>query len=117
MSNRAAEELRRDGMDVIWVGDWPADPGDRAILARAFREGRVLITLDKDFGELAVMDRQPHAGIVRLVEVPAREVAVTCRRVVTFYARELAEGAIVTADAKRTRVRLRAEEADDVEDA
>jgi predicted nuclease of predicted toxin-antitoxin system len=36
------------GHDVDWSGDWPADPGDEDILARAHREGRVLITLDKD---------------------------------------------------------------------
>jgi hypothetical protein len=34
----------------------------KAILGRAHREGRVLVTLDKDFGELAVVRRQPHPG-------------------------------------------------------
>jgi predicted nuclease of predicted toxin-antitoxin system len=71
-----------------------------------------LITHDKDFGELAVLQQQPHAGIVRLVDVPLSEVGFTCRRVATFYARELAEGAIVTVEAHRTRVRL----ADTVDD-
>jgi hypothetical protein len=41
--------------DVVWAGDWSEDPGDEAILARAGVEGRVLVTLDKDFGELAVV--------------------------------------------------------------
>lgn len=36
--------------DVIWAGDWDEDPGDDEILRRAYREGRVLITLDKDLG-------------------------------------------------------------------
>jgi hypothetical protein len=43
------------GHDVIWAGDWSDDPGDEAILARASEERRVLVTLDKDFGELAIV--------------------------------------------------------------
>lgn len=106
MSAAVAEELRQQGVDVVWVGDWPADPGDPAILTRAHAEGRVLITLDKDFGELAVVQRYPHAGIVRIVDVSPLEMAFTCRRVASFYARELAAGAIITVESKRTRVRL-----------
>ena len=67
MSPAAAVELRAEGHDVIWAGAWPVDPGDDEVLRRAHAEGRVLITLDKDFGELAVALRRPHAGIVRLV--------------------------------------------------
>ena len=63
----AAGRLRAAGHDVAWSGDWPADPGDEEVLARALAEGRVLVTLDKDFGELAVVRELPHAGILRLV--------------------------------------------------
>jgi len=51
----SAERLRAEGHDVIWSGDWVADPGDEEILARALQEGRVLVMLDKDFGELAIV--------------------------------------------------------------
>jgi predicted nuclease of predicted toxin-antitoxin system len=33
LSGKAATALRDSGHDVVWVGDWPADPGDAAILA------------------------------------------------------------------------------------
>jgi len=46
--------LRNAGHDVVWSGDWDNDPGDEAILALAYQEQRVLVTLDKDFGELAL---------------------------------------------------------------
>ncbi len=52
---KACAELKAAGHDVVWSGNWPKDPGDEEILAQAQREGRVLVTLDKDFGELAVM--------------------------------------------------------------
>ena len=105
MSPIVAEELRAEGFDVVWVGDWPRDPGDPAILARAYEEGRVLITLDNDFGELAVARKHPHVGLVRLVDVPLPETTATCRRVMSFYARELAAGAIIVVEKGRTRVR------------
>ncbi len=47
--------LTHAGHDVIWVGDWNEDHGDAEILARAIDEARVLVTLDKDFGELATV--------------------------------------------------------------
>jgi predicted nuclease of predicted toxin-antitoxin system len=105
MSPVVADELRAEGTDVVWVGDWPRDPGDPAILAQAYREGRVLITLDNDFGELIVARKHPHVGLVRLVDVPLAETTATCRQVVSFYARELAEGAIIVVEKGRTRVR------------
>jgi predicted nuclease of predicted toxin-antitoxin system len=64
----AVAELRAAGHDVVWVGDWPADPGDERILAVAAAEGRVLVTLDNDFGELVVLHRQPSAGIIRIID-------------------------------------------------
>ncbi len=69
--SRARPEIEAAGHDVLWAGDWPEDPGDEQILARAHAEGRVLVTLDKDFGELAIVAGQPHAGIVRLVGLRA----------------------------------------------
>src|SRR5262252_5266692 len=63
--------LRAAGHDVEWSGDWPEDPGDDEILQRALAAGRVLVTLDKDFGELAVVRRRVHCGIVRLVNLSA----------------------------------------------
>jgi len=67
----AVARLRAAGHDVVWSGDWPADPGDEDILAHALAEGRVLVTLDKDFGELAIVRELPHAGILRLVGLSA----------------------------------------------
>jgi predicted nuclease of predicted toxin-antitoxin system len=66
------------GHDVIWAGDWPEDPGDDAILAMANAEGRVLVTLDNDFGELAVIQGRPHRGIIRLVGISATRQAAAC---------------------------------------
>jgi len=59
------------GHAVEWVGDWPADPGDEEILAYAASSRAVLITIDKDFGELAVVRGLPPAdqrAVLKLVD-------------------------------------------------
>lgn len=101
----AAVTLRSEGHDVTWAGDWREDPGDREILRRAHLEGRILVTLDKHFGELAIIQNQPHSGIIRLVGFAVREQASACQAVLTLYADELRRGALVTADPAKVRIR------------
>ncbi|MCC7104220.1 MAG: DUF5615 family PIN-like protein [Chloroflexi bacterium] len=101
----ASAELRDLGHDVVWVGDWPADPGDQAILAFAYGEQRVLVTLDRDFGELVVRGGEPHAGIIRLVGVRAREQASLCSEAIQRHEAHLLNRAIVTAGPRWFRVR------------
>jgi len=103
---KALAELEAAGHDVVWSGDWPRDPGDEEILARAREQRRVLVTLDKDFGELAVFRGAPHCGILRLVNISARQQAAVCRRVFAIHESELAAGAIITAEPGRLRIRL-----------
>ena len=99
------KDLEVSGHDVVWAGDWPEDPGDEEILARAHKEGRILVTLDKDFGELAIVHEMPHSGIIRLVNLAAREQGVVCLRIIDIYGNELQSGAIVTAEPGRLRIR------------
>ncbi len=70
--------LSAGGYDVLWAGDWPTDPGDEEILDRANRDSRTLVTLDKDFGELAIVRRLPHGGIVRLVALSTSQQVEVC---------------------------------------
>ena len=52
------------GHDVTAVAtDYQASLSDDAVLALAYAERRTLITNDRDFGDLIVRERQPHAGI------------------------------------------------------
>mgnify|MGYP000873802827 CR=1 FL=1 len=99
------ELLLAAGFDVVWVGDSTIDPGDEAVLNLAYKQQRVLITLDKDFGELAVVRGRPHHGIVRLVNVAARRQGLPCTHLLAKYGGELVRGAIVTADDVRVRIR------------
>jgi len=86
---------------VVWAGDWPTDPGDEEILDRAHQEARVLVTLDKDFGELAIVRGLPHGGLIRLVDLSTSEQARISIAVLAKYGRELEAGAIITVEAAR----------------
>ena len=99
------EPLGAAGHDVVWTGDWPEDPGDEEILEQAHEEGRVLITLDKDFGELAIVRGTPHGGILRLVALSTEQQVTVCLAALRRYAQELEAGSIVTAETGRIRVR------------
>ncbi len=44
--------LRQDGHDVLWIREAAPGSSDRDVLLRAHAENRLLITYDKDFGQL-----------------------------------------------------------------
>ena len=49
----AVAGLRNRGHDIVWVRTECPGISDQDVLARAQAEGRLLVTFDKDFGELA----------------------------------------------------------------
>ena len=100
--------LETSGHDVIWAGDWSPDPGDEEILEIANQDQRILITLDKDFGELAVLQGKPHHGIIRIVNFPVKEQGEIINHLFSRYQNDLQEKAIITADPKRVRIRKEA---------
>lgn len=105
VAGSVAPTLAEAGHEVECVPDWPVDPGDPEVLAHAWSAGQVVLTLDKDFGELAVVRGHLHAGIVRLVGFTTAEQPAAFLVALSRYSAELSQGAIVTADPGRTRVR------------
>jgi len=89
----------------VWAGEWSGDPGDEEILIRAHNEGRILVTLDKDFGEVALVRGIAHSGIIRLVNLGARQQGKICGHVLAKYGKELLSGAMITAEPGRVRIR------------
>jgi predicted nuclease of predicted toxin-antitoxin system len=58
--------LRQHGHDVYSVYDDARGSDDDAILTRAHAEQRIVITSDKDFGELVFREKRPHCGVILL---------------------------------------------------
>jgi len=58
--------LRSEGFDVVAAADVCPTADDDAVLAHAYQDGRVLITADKDFGELVVRLGHRTYGVISL---------------------------------------------------
>ena len=113
ISPGAVETLRQAGHDVVWSGDWQPDPGDETILATAVSEERVLVTLEKDFGELAIVFGRPHFGILRIANFRSRQQATVIQQVIHLHGDDLNQHAIITAEPGKIRIRP----ADDLPDS
>ena len=67
ISGTVVRMLRQRGHDVLSAKESMRSEPDEKLLARARAEGRVLVTHDKDFGELAFRSRLPaECGVILL---------------------------------------------------
>jgi len=56
--------LRTDGYDIKWVPDFDCEMADDDLLMLANKERRILITNDKDFGELTFLQKKLSVGVI-----------------------------------------------------
>jgi predicted nuclease of predicted toxin-antitoxin system len=74
----AVEALKAAGHDIVWVRLTTPGASDADVLAAATAESRVLLTFDKDFGELAARSVLSAACGVVLLRVPAPSSDAAC---------------------------------------
>ncbi len=101
---RVAAWLQTQGHEVLAAWDTGPDPGDAALLQRAATEGRVLVTIDTDFGALVYVQAAAHAGLIRLPDVPAAERIRLLAQVLARHTEALEAHAIITVSGGRIRV-------------
>jgi predicted nuclease of predicted toxin-antitoxin system len=65
--------LRKQGHDVVWARTDCPGLKDRRLLERAEADGRLVLTLDKDFWQLALQRSDPlkHCGVILFRAFPA----------------------------------------------
>jgi predicted nuclease of predicted toxin-antitoxin system len=93
------------GHDVRLVGEDDPSFSDEKVLSLAHQEGRLVITQDKDFGELVFVQHRPHAGIIRFLDMPVAEQVVAMQEVLSGYRPDLESGAMIVVTRGRIRVR------------
>lgn len=76
------EGLRVAGHDVAWIRDDAPGASDAAIIRRAKAETRLILTFDKDFGELAFVGGLSTQSGVVLLRLRALDPETLTRRVV-----------------------------------
>jgi len=98
--------LRQAGHTVLYVAEMEPGMPDEAVLETANREQALLLTADKDFGELVYRQRRVAHGIVlfRLAGAPPARKADVVLSVIRRHGSELPDSfTVVTAEAVRIR--------------
>jgi predicted nuclease of predicted toxin-antitoxin system len=70
---QALDVLRSEGFDVSSIREIQPGASDERVLALCAAERRALITLDKDFGEMAFQQRLPAASGILLFRIAPQD--------------------------------------------
>jgi len=103
---QTVEELRRQGHDILSIEEGAQGISDEWVLATATSEHRILLTADKDFGELVHRLGRATAGVVllRLTGLSNANKATTVAAAIQPHQDELSRAFTVI---EPTRVRIR----------
>jgi predicted nuclease of predicted toxin-antitoxin system len=106
VSRAVIDGLRNSGHDVISVAETSAGAPDKDILHAAGVEGRILITEDRDFGEMVIRQRLPVGGIL-LLELDRLSSALEAETVAEFVSAQADRltGNLVVIEPGRVRIR------------
>jgi predicted nuclease of predicted toxin-antitoxin system len=78
----AVDALRARGHDVAWERTDAPGSSDREVLDRAVAEDRILVTIDKDFGELAFRAGLPASSGIVLFRIRLTSPGLVAQRAV-----------------------------------
>lgn len=103
---RAVESLRACGHDVLWIREKTPGISDMEVMGLGHREDRILITFDKDFGELVFCTKQPPACGVILFRIPMSSSAYIAKALVKIIeSRDDWEGNFAVVEEDRIRIK------------
>ena len=94
------------GHDVCTASEIAPGAGDEDLLALAYNEQRVLVTDDKDFGELVYRRGLPHFCIIRFFRTSEAERVAAMHKLIERHSSALEQAAIVVVRRHLIRIRL-----------
>ena len=105
----ASSKLMRDalaswGHDVLTASEIDPRASDETLLAIAFREGRTVITEDKDFGKLVFAGGHPHPCIIRFARFGIAERVDILREIIDRDSDAILAGAMIVVAPNRLRI-------------
>jgi len=106
VGKKVEEWLLKNGYDTKAVRDLNPGMQDEEIITTAVSEGRMIITMDKGFGDLVYQSGWPHAGVLllRLEEAKADEKVRVVANILEKYSDQLANHYCVF---RKGRLRIR----------
>lgn len=98
--------LRQDGHDVKSAIEDYVGVDDKKILSLSYKQNRILITADRDFGELIFNQKIRHAGIIflRLIDQTNENKIKILKEVIKNFALKIKNKFVV---ATETKIRIR----------
>ena len=94
------------GHDVLSAREIDPRATDEALLALANGERRVLVTEDKDFGELVFVRRMEHPCVIRFVGMRVAEQVTAMRELIEHHAEAMRMRALIVVTQRRVRIRV-----------
>lgn len=104
-SGSVAKWLVEMGHDVAQVINVNAGMSDEDIRTWALAEQRIIVTTDKDLEEMVWREAKPHAGLLRLENLPRLRRHILLEYVLAQHEEDLEAGCVVIALESKTRVR------------
>jgi predicted nuclease of predicted toxin-antitoxin system len=106
VDRQIVERLRQDGHDTTYIAELAPSISDDQVLQEANNRGALLLTEDKDFGELVYRLGRVYAGVVliRLAGLPPGAKADIVAKVLQDHAVEL-QGAFTVISPGAVRIR------------
>lgn len=103
-----AQWLQDQGHDVVLIVDVAPSISDDQVLHKALVENRILVTMDKDFGDLIFRSKQNHCGVIllRLVDYQASRKITVLRNVLAHHEHEIDYNFIVATEQSIRIVRM-----------
>jgi len=91
VGKKVEDWLLENGYDIKAVRDMDPRMGDERILHIAVSEKRMVVTMDKDFGELVFNSGLPHSGVLllRLEDANSERKVQIVERILTKYSDKL----------------------------
>ena len=100
------QRLRRNGHDVLWASSEFPGAADGIVLSHAMKTQRIVLTFDKDFGEMAFRQGLPsHCGIILVRYVIGSPEEFSDQLVRLLESRIDWEGAFAVIEPDRIRIR------------
>lgn len=106
--SRSIFNFLKDSFDTKHVQDIMPAASDDEVLHIALTESRIVITRDKDFGDMVFRDKKQHVGVILLrlqIKHPVNQVAVL-KRVIDEHLFDIAGNFIIATDASIKVIKL-----------
>ena len=95
-----ARWLRLQGYDVFSVYDQARGVDDNFVLSKVIEQNRILVTSDKDFGDIVFRDKWKHKGIIlfRLLDEKPKNKILKLEQLLKEYSKELVGNFVVVTE-------------------